>query len=124
MDQFIATMFPSIVVSKRAALLSKPVSGEHVTIIDVTKESDFTDKRTVDSVIKSIRGAGDVFFYCSPCTGGSSWQNLNMELAKRRGWKHTIVNLIGHWDLDWRLWQSFEVVARHCAKVGATIILE
>ncbi|MFM7980998.1 MAG: hypothetical protein ACKPKO_16945, partial [Candidatus Fonsibacter sp.] len=82
----------------------------------MTKESDFTDKKTVENVIKTIRGVGDVFFYCSPCTGGSSWKNLNLELAKRRGWTHTVVNLIGHLDLHWRLWQSLELVARHCAR--------
>ena len=100
------------------------MSGEHVAILDITKEPDFTRKRTIDDVICSIRGVGDVFFYGSPCTGGSSWQNLNIELAGRKEWQQTIVNLIGHWDVHRRLWQGFEIVVRHCAKVGATVLLE
>ncbi|MFM7984222.1 MAG: hypothetical protein ACKPKO_33360, partial [Candidatus Fonsibacter sp.] len=94
------------------------------TIIDVTAEDDFTSGITIRKVIRSIRTAADVFFYCSPCTGGSSWQRLNLELARRKGWKHTIGSMIGHWDLHWRLWNGFERVVRHCAKIGATVLLE
>ena len=43
-------------------------------IIEVTQETDFTDQRTVNDVIRKLKGPGDVFFYCSPCTGGSAWQ--------------------------------------------------
>ena len=88
------------------------------------KEDDFTKANTVKGVIKHIRGSGDIFFYCSPCTGGSTWQRLNLELAKRKGWNNTIVKIIDHWDLHWRLWESFEQVVKHCRKVGATVLLE
>ena len=87
-------------------------------IVDVTKETDFTDQRTVNDVIR------DIFFSCSPCTGGSAWQKLNLDLAKRKGWESTIVRLIDHWDLHWTLWGSFEKVVRHCRVVGATVMLE
>ncbi|MFM7981845.1 MAG: hypothetical protein ACKPKO_21255, partial [Candidatus Fonsibacter sp.] len=105
-------------------LLSRPVSDDRVTRVDITAESDFTNESTVDRVIKSIRTSANVFFYCSPCTGGSSWQKLNLDLARRKGWKHTVVKLIGHWDLHWRLWTGFERVVRHCADIGASVLLE
>ena len=75
-------------------------------------------------VIKKIKGLGDIFFYCSPCTGGSTWQRLNLELAKRKDWNNTIVKLIDHWDLHWKRWERFEQVVKHCRKVGATVFLE
>ncbi len=93
-------------------------------IIDIVKEDDFTKSSTVQRIIQQIRGLGDIFFYCSPCTGGSTWQRLNLELAKRKGWNKTIVKIIDHWNLHWRLWESFEQVVKHCRKVGATVLLE
>ena len=75
-------------------------------------------------IIQSIKGRGDVFFYCSPCTGGSTWQRLNLELDKRTGWEKTIVNLIDNWDFHWKLWERVEQVVRHCLADGATLLLE
>ena len=77
-------------------------------IVAVTKETGFTDQRTIGNVIRKLKGLGDILFYCSPCTGGSAWQKLNMDVAKCKGWESTIVRLIDHWDLHWRLWESFE----------------
>ena len=34
------------------------------------------------------------------------------------------MRLIDHWDLHWRLWESFEKVVKHCWAVGATVMLE
>ncbi|MFM7982076.1 MAG: hypothetical protein ACKPKO_22435, partial [Candidatus Fonsibacter sp.] len=51
------------------SLLSRPMSGACVTMVDIIAEADFTDDRTVRSVNRYIRTAVDVFFYCSPCTG-------------------------------------------------------
>ncbi|MFM7986965.1 MAG: hypothetical protein ACKPKO_47390 [Candidatus Fonsibacter sp.] len=50
------------------------MSDDHVTIIDVTAADYFTKESTVKRVISSTRTAADVFFYSSPCTGGSFWQ--------------------------------------------------
>eukprot|EP00969_Alexandrium_andersonii_P105743 4664292-Alexandrium_andersonii.AAC.1 len=52
-------------------------------VVDITKHEDFTDASTVAVTMRGIRGAGDVFFYSSPCTGGSSWQRINTEHARR-----------------------------------------
>eukprot|EP00969_Alexandrium_andersonii_P267420 11818215-Alexandrium_andersonii.AAC.1 len=31
--------------------------------------------------------------------------------------------LVDHYDLHWRLWLSFERVARHCKQVGAIVMI-
>ena len=68
-------------------LLPNPVGGTHMQIVDVTTETDFTDQRTVNDAIRKLKGPGDILFYCSPCTGGSAWQKLNLgpRQTKRMG---------------------------------------
>ena len=65
---------------ERGNFLSRPLiaSDKKVKFIDITRDEDFTRRETVDSVIQSIRGPGDIFFFYSPCTGGSIWQRLNL----------------------------------------------
>ena len=53
-------------------LLSRPTEGKDMKIIDLVKEDDFTKSSTAKRIINQLRGPGDVFFYCSPCTGGST----------------------------------------------------
>ena len=55
---------------------------------------------------------------------GSPWQHLNIHLAAKRGWQSTVVRLMDHWDLHWRLWSGFMVIAEHCKRVNAAVILE
>ena len=93
-------------------------------MIDVTREDDFTSQDGLNKVISNIKGPDDVFFYCSPCTGGTALTRMNIHRANVNGWWQTLVNLIGHWDLHWRLWDHFELAARHCASVGAAALLE
>ena len=81
------------------SLLSNPIGGTHMKIVDVTKETDFTDQRTVGDIIRKLKGPADIFLYCSPCTGGSTWHRLNLDHATRNGWESTIVRLIDHCDL-------------------------
>ncbi|MFM7989229.1 MAG: hypothetical protein ACKPKO_58935, partial [Candidatus Fonsibacter sp.] len=81
------------------SLLSRPWSDDHVTTIEVTTADEFTKESTFKHVIRSIRTAADVLFYCSPCIGDSSWQRLKLDLARKKGWKRTVVRMIGHWDL-------------------------
>eukprot|EP00969_Alexandrium_andersonii_P324863 14354415-Alexandrium_andersonii.AAC.1 len=52
-------------------------------VVDITKCEDFTDSSTVAVTMRSIRGAGDVLFFSSPRAGGSSWQRINTEHARR-----------------------------------------
>ena len=107
-------------------MLSRPITHKdrEVFFRNITKEDDFTTKAALNAVLADIVGPGDMFFFCSPCTGGSSWQHLNLSIAFQRGCTSTVHKLIGHWDLHWRLWENFEVVARHCKRVGASCILE
>ena len=63
---------------EKESLLSRPTEGKDMKIIDIVKEDDFTKSSTVKRIVKQLRGPGDVFFYCSPCTGGSTWQRLNL----------------------------------------------
>eukprot|EP00975_Prorocentrum_lima_P047740 9981925-Prorocentrum_lima.AAC.1 len=74
--------------------------------------------------MRGIKGAGDVLFYSSPCTGGSSWQRINTEHARRVQCMSFAQKLVDHYDLHWKLWVGFERVARHCHAVGATVFLE
>ena len=104
------TVFVHCCCAKKGNIVAKPVEGQGLKIHDVTKEHDLTGSKTVREIIQNIKGLGDVFLYCSPCAGGSTWQRLNLELAKRKGWNKTIEKLIDHWDLHWRLWERFEQV--------------
>ena len=106
------------------SLLSNPISGTSMKVIDQTKERYFTDKSTANDIVRNIKGLGDVCFYCSLCAGGSTWQRFNLELAKRSGWEYMVVLFIDHWDLHWRLWANFEKVVKHCRTVGATVLRE
>ena len=85
------------------SLLPNPIIQTSMKVIDKSKEREFTDKSTADDIMRSIKGLGDVFFDCCPCAGGSTWQRLDLELAKRNGWENAIIRLIDHWDLHWRL---------------------
>eukprot|EP00969_Alexandrium_andersonii_P072975 3219819-Alexandrium_andersonii.AAC.1 len=62
--------------------LSKLLARSH-SVSDITKEVDFTRDDTVERVLRSIVGRGDVFFYSSPCTGGSAGQRVNAAHASR-----------------------------------------
>ena len=44
------------------SLLSNPVRGTRMKIVDVTKETDFTDQRTVNDVIRKLPGL-EIFYF-------------------------------------------------------------
>ena len=48
---------------KKGNLLSKPVEGQGLKLVDITKQKDFTNPDTVKDIIKIIRCPGDVFFF-------------------------------------------------------------
>eukprot|EP00969_Alexandrium_andersonii_P314153 13878497-Alexandrium_andersonii.AAC.1 len=56
--------------------------------------------------------------------GASAWQRINAAHASRSNTQSFVRRLVGHYDLRWRLWLSFEQVARHCEQVGAIVMLE
>ena len=92
--------------------------------MEIPQEEDFRCGDTVRRVISAMNGPGDLFVYCSPCCGGSPWQRLNLHLAVKKGWQSTMIRLLGHWDLHWRLWSGFKVAAEHCTSVGAAVIVD
>ena len=93
-------------------------------VYDNTKEDDFTTEATMEWVKQTLQDPGDVLFYCSPCTGGSPWQAFNLAKHAGVGTGHFSQRMSDHLELHWKLWERFEVVARHCAKVGATVLIE
>jgi len=99
---------------EKGALLSRPFPKDsQLMTLEITQEEDFRSESTIRSVVSKLIGLGYLFFYCSPCCGGSPWQHLNLHLAAKKGWQSTVVRLINHWDLHWRLWSGFMVVAEH-----------
>ena len=71
---------------EKGALLSRPYRRDpQLTSIEVTQEQDFRSESTVKTIASKLSGPGDLFFYCSPCCGGSPWQRLNIHLAAKKG---------------------------------------
>ena len=58
---------------EKGNLLSDLAYKRRMKSVLITAEDDFTKPETVDSVIKTLRGPGDMFFFSSLCTGGSTW---------------------------------------------------
>eukprot|EP00969_Alexandrium_andersonii_P219226 9682197-Alexandrium_andersonii.AAC.1 len=73
-------------------------------VVYVTEYEDFSDAATVAVAMRSIRGAGDVFFYSSPRAGGSSWQRINSARALRTQNLSYAQKLVAHYDLHWKPW--------------------
>ena len=63
-------------------------------------------------------------FILPPVRGGSGWQRINLAKARAAGNEFLPKAMLEHYDLHWRLWVNFEDMARHCARVGATVLLE
>eukprot|EP00974_Lingulodinium_polyedra_P070211 6793630-Lingulodinium_polyedra.AAC.1 len=53
--------------------------------MDVAEEVNFTRTKTAQAVLDSIKRPGDVFFYSSPCIGGSTWQFVNTAKGAQSG---------------------------------------
>ena len=67
----------------------------------------------------NLQGPSDSFWFSAPCTGGSTWQYINLT----RG-PETVAKIKLHWKLFKRLWAAFEVVAEHALSVGARVFVE
>ena len=46
---------------ERGNLLTRPLPGSSIRMVDITKDEDFTKRETIDHVKSMIRGPGDVF---------------------------------------------------------------
>ena len=69
--------------------------------------------------IEHLKSAADTLWFSAPCTGGSSWQYLNL----KRG-PNTVAKVKLHWRLFKRLWTAFEIVASHALSIGARVFVE
>ncbi|MFM7981628.1 MAG: hypothetical protein ACKPKO_20155, partial [Candidatus Fonsibacter sp.] len=67
------------------SLLSRLVEIDRVKTIDITKEQDFTNARTVKYIIRNLRGPDDVFFYCLPCAGRVNVATSELGCSQQKG---------------------------------------
>ena len=112
---------------KKGDIISNPVEKSRTKIINMTTEVNFIDPKTVRDMINRIKGLGDVII--SLCTGGPTWQRLNLSFAHRHGWEYTLVKLFGIWDLhrrngrDLSRWSSTaEQISRSNSTIGVATI--
>ena len=62
---------------EKGALLSRPFRKDsQLATFEITQEEDFLSESTMRSIASRLTCLGDLFFYCSPCCGGSPWQHL------------------------------------------------
>ena len=88
-------------------------------VVPITKDDDFASEAGMRKCIESLCGSSDTLWFSAPCTGGSTWQFINL----KRGDK-TVAKIKLHWKLFKRLWAAFEVVATHALNVGARVFVE
>jgi len=88
-------------------------------VVPITKDDDFASSSGMRKCIENIKGPADTLWFSAPCTGGSTWQFINL----RRG-PETVAKIKLHWKLFKRLWAAFEVVAEHALGVGARVFVE
>ena len=88
-------------------------------VIPITKDDDFASESGIRKCIEAINGPADSFWLSAPCTGGSTWQYINL----KRG-PETVAKIKMHWKLFKRLWAAFEIVASHALEVGARVFIE
>ena len=88
-------------------------------MVPITKDDDFASEEGIRTCISHLRGPSDTLWFSAPCTGGSTWQFINL----RRG-PETVAKIRLHWKLFKRLWAAFEIVAEHALKVGARVLVE
>ena len=88
-------------------------------VVPITKDDDFSSEAGILKCIESIKGPSDTLWFSAPCTGGSTWQFINL----KRG-PNTVAKIKLHWKLFKRLWAAFEIVASHALNVGARVFVE
>ena len=65
-----------------------------------------------------LRNNGAIW-YSSPCTGGSSWQHINMTKGHK-----TREKIKEHWALFHKLWNAFEKIAAVAIAQGMPVFIE
>ncbi len=88
-------------------------------MVPITKDDDFSSEAGILKCIQHLNGPSDSLWFSAPCTGGSTWQYINL----RRG-PETVAKIKLHWKLFRRLWAAFEIVASHALQVGARVFIE
>ena len=88
-------------------------------VVPITKDDDFASVAGMQKCMQHLRGPTDTLWFSAPCTGGSTWQFINL----KRG-PETVAKVKLHWKLFKRLWAAFEVVAEHALSVGARAFIE
>ena len=88
-------------------------------VVPITKDDDFASDAGMRKCVQNITGPSDTLWFSAPCTGGSTWQFINL----KRG-PETVAKIKLHWKLFKRLWAAFELVATHALNVGARVFVE
>ena len=88
-------------------------------VIVITEEYDILTQKGIDKAINAITGPNDIVWHSQPCTGGCTWQIVNM----KRG-KETRDKIAGHWKLFEKIWTSFMKISNYAIGVGAQVFHE
>ena len=102
---------------------SKPRCSDGCFVDRVTIREDFTTKRGLRFVRRGLRqhyGSNILIWIAFPCTGGSSWQRINLS----RGKPETLQKVQQHWDLFRRLWRNLESIEAEIRSCGARLAIE
>eukprot|EP00972_Heterocapsa_arctica_P088424 13037894-Heterocapsa_arctica.AAC.1 len=84
----------------------------------VTMKNDVTTKHGLERAIKAVQRPNCLLWVAIPCTGGSSWQHMNV--TKPGGEER----LAEHHVLFQKIWKSFLKVAEACYQYGGKIPFE
>ena len=110
---------------EKGSLLTRPTAlSSGCKFLEITKEHDMRTREAIDACKQSIKGPEDTFFWCSPCTGGSSRQTYNIAKAFQTGNLGTLYKIRGHRELHEQLKPAFFECAEHSISVGAKVIVE
>jgi hypothetical protein len=88
-------------------------------VVPITKDDDFASDSGMRKFIEHLKSAAETLWFLAPCTGGSSWQYLNL----KRGPK-TVAKIRLHWRLFKRLWAGFDIAVSHALSIGARVFIE
>jgi hypothetical protein len=88
-------------------------------VVPITRDDDFASDSGMRKCVEHLKSAADTLWFSAPCTGGSTWQYINLKKGPQ-----TVAKIRLHWRLFKRLWSAFEIVASHALSVGARVFIE